>query len=181
MTADILPGFGPWWAAVLMMMVFGAFVLFVPFYRRGDRKAAAAYLVYSAVFSLCAPGDPGTPGHYLFLVSILAGGILIVGGWARISRDYWSAEEEAGRLVMEGLYRHIRHPQYAGFIFITTGMAIERFSLPLALLWPFPALLYHRLARSEEALLEEAFGPQWREYRAKTGMYLPRLAVKRRS
>ncbi len=168
------------WAAVLYAVVFGAFVLFVPFYRKADRKPAGAFLVYTAVFALNAPGGIGTAGHYIFLFSILTGGVLIVGGWARVSRDYWSRDENTGRLVREGLYRHIRHPQYAGFLLIPIGMLFGSFSILLLFMWPVLAVLYHRLARREEAELEDAFGSQWREYREAAGMYLPRIVKKRR-
>lgn len=189
MREDIQLQFGSWSSVVMLIVVFGAFVLFVPFYRKADGKPAGAFLAFIAVFALEKWGVPlsphfpdifGAAGHYLYLAFILVGGVLIVGGWARVYRDSWSREEKAGRLVREGLYRYIRHPQYAGFLLISIGVLFEWMSILLMVMWPVLAVQYHRLARREEADLEEQFGSHWYEYRTKTGMYLLRLGKKRR-
>jgi len=204
----IQPQFGSWGAVVLLIVAFGAFVLFVPFYRKADRKPAGVFLGFVAAFAFEMCGVPlslyfliwafgtrfsggifrgavlpeccGMAGHYIYLACILAGGILVVGGWARVYRDYWSREENAGRLVTEGLYQYIRHPQYAGFLLISIGVLFEWVSILLMVMWPVLAVQYTRLARREEAELEEQFGSHWYEYKAKTGMYLPRPGKKRR-
>ncbi|MDZ7795377.1 MAG: hypothetical protein U5P10_17305 [Spirochaetia bacterium] len=54
-------------------------------------------------------------------------------------------------------------------------------SILLMVMWPVLAVQYHRLARMEEADLEEQFGSLWYEYRVKTGMYLPRMRKRRRN
>ncbi|MGC9312546.1 MAG: methyltransferase family protein [Sediminispirochaetaceae bacterium] len=196
MMEDIQPQFGSWGAVVMLIVTFGAFVLFVPFYRKADRKAAGSFLGFVTAFALewafgtrfsggifrgaVLPECCGMTGHYIHLACVLAGGILIVGGWARVYRDYWSREENAGRLVTEGLYRYIRHPQYAGFLLLSIGVLFEWVSVLLMLMWPVLAVQYTRLARREEAELEEKFGSHWYEYKAKTGMYLPRPGKRRR-
>ena len=134
MRENIQPQFGSWWAVLVLVVILGAFVLFVPFYRTADRKPAGAFLAFIAAFAFemyRMPLSPhisqnfGVAGHYIYLACILFGGVLIVGGWARMYRDYWSREENAGRLVREGLYRYIRHPQYAGFLLISIGVLFE--------------------------------------------------------
>jgi protein-S-isoprenylcysteine O-methyltransferase Ste14 len=115
-------------------------------------------------------------GHYLFLAALPVGGALIVAGWARLRLEYWSREESDGRLVREGLYRFLRHPQYSGFLLLSLSVLAERASLLLLLLWPFLAALYYRRACREERELEERFGEEWRQYRAVTGMFFPRPA-----
>jgi protein-S-isoprenylcysteine O-methyltransferase Ste14 len=122
-------------------------------------------------------GSIGMTGHYIYLVALVLGGALIVAGWAKIYRDYWSREDGEGRLVKEGLYRFVRHPQYAGFILISVAVLFEWATIPLLLMWPFLVTIYYRLARREEAELEKRFGEQWREYAAATGMFLPRLRL----
>jgi hypothetical protein len=99
----------------------------------------------------------------------------VVGGWARIHREYWSKEEGQGRLVAEGLYRHVRHSQYTGFLLISLGALFEWATIPLLMLWPILASMYVRLARKEETEMEERFGDEWRAYKARTGMFLPRF------
>ncbi len=53
------------------------------------------------------------------------------------------------------------------------GRAVGRF--PLLMLWPVLASMYVRLARKEETEMEERSGDEWRAYKARTGMFLPRL------
>ncbi|HDY69113.1 MAG TPA: hypothetical protein ENH85_15160 [Candidatus Scalindua sp.] len=51
------------------------------------------------------------------LVMYLGMGLVIIGRW-KIHRAN-------GKLIVDGIYRIIRHPQYLGFILITTGMLIH--------------------------------------------------------
>lgn len=76
--------------------------------------------------------------------------------------------------VTGGVYRYIRHPQYAALILASLGML---------LIWPrflvlfstaFVILAYVLLARSEERACLRAF-PDYTEYMKRTGMFFPRL------
>jgi len=75
--------------------------------------------------------------------------------------------------VTGGVYRVIRHPQYASFALWGFG---------LLLLWPryivlvmFITMLfgYYCLARVEERECEEKYGESYREYRQRTAMFIP--------
>lgn len=196
--------FGLWWTAGAWVILFGAFLLFVPFHRRADRKPAGAFLAFMTAFAVEMFGVPlslyfvmwafgkslpfgvlwgrtlsgsiGMTGHYLFLASILTGGFLIVAGWSKIYQDNWSKEEEGGRVVKEGPYRYIRHPQYTGFLLLALGALFDWATILLVMLWPVLAVLYYRLARREEGEMEKKFGKEWREYAERTGMFFPRLS-----
>lgn len=159
---------------VLWIVVFLAFLLFVPLRHRDDRLPAATFLAGGLVFAVSAPAQAGG-GSLVFSIAILVGGSLIVAGWARIRNDVWIRDENTGRLVTEGIYRVIRHPQYSGYLVISLGALIERTTIPLSLLWPLLSFLYYRLARLEERDLEEAFGIEWRRYAARTGFFFPWL------
>ncbi len=71
------------------------------------------------------------------------------------------------------IYRYIRHPQYTGFLLVTLGMLFEWATLPLLIMWPILLVVYYRLARREEADMEEEFGPAYAEYRRNTSMFVP--------
>ncbi len=45
----------------------------------------------------------------------------------------------------------------------------------LLVMWPILTVLYYRLAKREELEMEQHFGEAYRQYRARTGMFLPRL------
>jgi protein-S-isoprenylcysteine O-methyltransferase Ste14 len=85
---------------------------------------------------------------------------------------YWAKLTRRGP-VTGGLYRFLRHPQYAGL-----GVG----GLGLLLLWPrFIALVlfvsmlfgYLGLARLEELSCERTFGQPYLDYQRRTGMFLP--------
>jgi protein-S-isoprenylcysteine O-methyltransferase Ste14 len=75
--------------------------------------------------------------------------------------------------VRGGIYNFIRHPQYVSFVVCSFGML---------LLWPryivlvsFVTMLfvYYFLAKIEERECEQKFGQSYRNYKAKTHMFLP--------
>lgn len=79
------------------------------------------------------------------------------------------------RLVTTGLYRHIRHPSYLGMLICVLGWAltfrsIAGMALAVAMIVPIVARM-----NAEEALLADAFGEEYRTYRAGTARLLPGL------
>lgn len=203
MQHDAMSHYGTWWAVALWIVMYGAFLLFVPFYRKADRKPAGAFLAFIVAFALEMFGLPlslyfvmwvfgtslpegvlwghtlsgvvGDAGVYIAIATTIAGGALVIGGWSRIHREYWSKDAGQGRLVSEGIYRFVRHPQYTGFLLIALGVLFEWATIPLIILWPVLALRYRSLAVLEEKEMAERFGGQWHDYAARTGMFLPRL------
>jgi protein-S-isoprenylcysteine O-methyltransferase Ste14 len=75
---------------------------------------------------------------------------------------------EANKLITTGLYSKFRNPVYVFGILGIAGLAMYLHSWPLAvavaLMIPFQA----RRAHNEAKVLEEAFGDEYRAYRAKT-------------
>ncbi|MDF1568590.1 MAG: isoprenylcysteine carboxylmethyltransferase family protein [Spirochaetaceae bacterium] len=194
MKDEVQTQFGQWPTAAAWFLVIAAFLLFVPFHRKVDRKPAGAFTAFALAFAFEMYGVPfslylmmgffgrrlpegvlGETGHYIFLACLLLGGGLVVAGWARIYREYWSKDDREGRLVREGLYRFIRHPQYAGLLLISLGMLFEWATIPLLFLWPILIRQYYRLARREESELAERFAETWTEYRRRTGMFMPKF------
>mgnify|MGYP001227041713 FL=1 len=123
----------------------------------------------------------GLAGTYIATALYLIAALLIFFGWQRIYRQYWSKEQGKGQLVTTGIYRWIRHPQYTGFLMITLGMLFEWATLPMLVMYPILIWLYVRLAKREEADMRAEFGPAYDEYRARTGMFLPRLFPARKT
>lgn len=200
--------FGQWIAAAIWTVVFIVFLAFTPFYKKSQRKPASVYAAFVLALALEMFGVPlsmyvitwvlgkslpdgilwghtlvqhiGLNGMLVAIVMYLLGGLLIFFGWQRIYRQYWSKDEGKGQLVTTGIYRFIRHPQYTGFLLITFGMLCEWATLPMLVMYPILVWLYVRLARREEADMREEFGPAYDDYRARTGMFLPRLLPARR-
>lgn len=80
------------------------------------------------------------------------------------------------RLVTRGPYRWLRHPVYVGFVVTMLGVGLLAADWViggsgLLLTLAIPVLR----VPVEEAEMEERFGEEYREYRARTGAFLPRV------
>jgi len=73
-----------------------------------------------------------------------------------------------------GLYRWIRHPQYLALALAGLGLAILWPRFLTIVLWTVMVGLYALLARDEERRMVKQFGAAYADYRAGTGMFLPR-------
>jgi protein-S-isoprenylcysteine O-methyltransferase Ste14 len=199
--------FGQWGSVILWIVIYAIMLAFVPFYKKSQRKPSSAYLAFVIALALEMFGVPlsmyaltwllgttlpegvlvghtlypwiGHWGMYIGIALMLLGVALIISGWSLIHRRYWSKEAGEGELVTQGIYAYIRHPQYTGFMLITLGMIAEWATLPLLVMWPILLIVYYRLARREEHDMETEFGDAYRAYKARTGMFLPRLFGRR--
>lgn len=110
-------------------------------------------------------------GVYLVMVLstalISAGVILAALGWRQVYR-------RGGRLVTDGIYRVIRHPQYAGFFLVIIGFLIQWPTLLTVIMAPILLIMYRRLARWEETALRETFGAAYDAYHARVPGFVPR-------
>jgi protein-S-isoprenylcysteine O-methyltransferase Ste14 len=195
--------YGQWVAVVIWVILFGVFLLFTPFYKKSQRRPSGVYLAFIIAMAFEMFGVPmsmyilswvlgkaipegvfwghtlinqiGYTGLYLAYAFFATGVLLVVLGWKEVFRRYWSKETGKGELVTNGIYRFIRHPQYTGFMLITLGMLCEWATIPLLIMWPILTVLYYKLAKREEAEMEQQFGEAYRQYRSRTGMFLPRL------
>jgi methanethiol S-methyltransferase len=100
---------------------------------------------------------------------ILVGFYLVFLGWRRVHRS-------GGRLVQDGLYGRLRHPQYLGLAVLTLGQLVQWPTVAGLALWPLVVLLYRRVARMEEADLVAAHGLEAERYIAAVPGFLPRLS-----
>lgn len=200
---DVWSHFGLWWAVAVWIAIYAVFLLFIPFYKKSQLKPAgtfAAFVVAFAVemfgvpFSMYAVGAVsgaqlpegilwghtlqqyiGDAGTWIGLVVSLIGAALVIVGWKAIHKNYWSKEGGKGKLVTEGIYAYIRHPQYTGFFLITFGMMLEWATIPLIGLYILLVVLYVRLAKREEKDMVEEFGQEYEAYRKRTKMFIPGL------
>ncbi|OPY60385.1 MAG: Isoprenylcysteine carboxyl methyltransferase (ICMT) family protein [Syntrophorhabdaceae bacterium PtaU1.Bin034] len=99
---------------------------------------------------------------------VAAGFIIMWKGWKRVH----GAE---GRMVTEGVYTRVRHPQYSGLFLVMVGMLIQWPTIVTALMFPVLLIVYHRLARKEEAKMIEQEGDAYRQYVERTPMFVPRM------
>lgn len=97
---------------------------------------------------------------------------LVYAGWKQI-------HAAGGRLVTDGVYAHMRHPQYMGILVLTLGLFIHWPTILTALMWPVILVTYTRLARREEQGALAVFGDRYRVYQIKVPAFFPRITISR--
>jgi protein-S-isoprenylcysteine O-methyltransferase Ste14 len=201
LTGEIASEFGMWWAALAWIVIFGVFILFVPFYKKSQIKPAGTYIAFVVALAIEMFGVPlsmyalgwafgiwlpegvlwghtlgqyiGLWGMYIGIIIMLTGIALVIVGWKQIHKEYWSKESGQGHLVKTGIYGYIRHPQYIGFYLVTFGMLLEWATIPLIILYVLLVFLYYGLAKREEKDMEKEFGSEYTEYKKHTKMFVP--------
>lgn len=98
---------------------------------------------------------------------VIMGLMLLVRGWIRI---YFAGD----RLVADGIYALVRHPQYMGIFLAVFGQLVHWPTIPTLLLAPLIVLAYVHLARREERRMIERFGEPYLDYRKRVPMFFPR-------
>lgn len=122
--------------------------------------------------NLCPP-DWQAPCAAISLILTLGG--LWVAMWATVylGRSF-GVLVEVRQVVVEGAYKWVRHPMYAGYVLLLTGFALANFSVAHFLLVPLHIGLLLYRARLEEQRLADA-SEQYAVYRRQTGFVFPRL------
>lgn len=106
------------------------------------------------------------------VIHLLSNGLMLT-GLIIMGAGWWKIYRARGGLVMNGLYRWVRHPQYSGLFLITIGLLIQWPTIVTLLTFPVLTAMYVRLARREEQEMEALFGGKYRLYRAFTPAFFP--------
>ncbi len=111
---------------------------------------------------------PHRSAHYAIGMAIAAVGFTLwITARLQLGRSF-SVTAQATRLVTTGLYSRLRHPVYCFGHLAITGMVIATGIWLLLIGVAFGALFQWARIRKEEAVLESAFGDEYRRYRATT-------------
>jgi protein-S-isoprenylcysteine O-methyltransferase Ste14 len=193
--------FHNWFGVIFFAVLYGIVLLFIPFYKKMDTKPRGTYIAFIIAFALEMHGIPfsmyliswivghnlpegilwghtlissiGFAGMYINIAFAVIAFAMILNGWYNIYKKYWSKEKGKGALVTTGIYRYIRHPQYAGLLLMSLGMIIEWATLPMLILYPIMVFLYVRLAKKEERDMLNEFGDAYRAYMKRTKRFIP--------
>jgi protein-S-isoprenylcysteine O-methyltransferase Ste14 len=195
-----------WGYVILNVIFFSLFILFIKFRRKAARLPASVYLAFLVALFVEMYGFAltwyimigffgqsdaatlwyllaGLTGENMFVsiflgfllplsnIIVLIGMFLIIFGWRKIHRA-------KNQLVTTGIYGHVRHPQYLGFMLITLGMNVLWVTIPTLLLWPILVIVYYRLAKEEDKEMEKRFGEEYQKYKQIVPMFIPHLRTK---
>jgi protein-S-isoprenylcysteine O-methyltransferase Ste14 len=151
----ILP---PVWAAIVALLMYVVDVL----------------LERTDVDLLPITGADGAATAAGIVLLVLGTALTVWSAWQFVARD---TPLEPGRiptaLVTSGPFRVSRNPMYVGMAITLAGWACW-LAQPAALVGPpaFLLIVYLRIVRHEERLLEERFGGSYRDYRARVRRWI---------
>ena len=89
---------------------------------------------------------------------------------------YWAKFRKKGAVV-GGMYRFIRHPQYAAWAIFGLGMAIFWSRMIVVITYVSMLFVYYVLAKREEQECLEKYGEPYRAYLQRTGRFLPKFST----
>lgn len=105
--------------------------------------------------------------------------IFIIGGFWIVS-SAWSILLKAQKtktLAVDGPYRIIRHPQYAGFILVMFGFLLQWPTIITLVMFPILVVMYTRLALREEEEVRAEFPNAYDTYALRVPRFFPRLTT----
>jgi protein-S-isoprenylcysteine O-methyltransferase Ste14 len=121
--------------------------------------------------TLLGVGPTGMAVAMLLGYTLVAIGIgIVIQGW----RELYRARRE-NRLADDGLYALVRHPQYTGLFMALFGEGVVHWPTLFSVgMFPVIVAVFFGLARSEERRMLEQFGEEFRAYRRRVPMFVPR-------
>lgn len=109
------------------------------------------------------------PFHLASYVFIIGGFLMISAGW----KELYEAQKRH-ELAMTGIYSHVRHPQYDGFVLVMFGFLLQWPTLLTLAMFPVLVFMYVGLARTEEREALAEFGAAYQRYQREVPAFFPR-------
>ena len=114
--------------------------------------------------------------HLLSYGFIFGGFLLISAGWKALFEA-----QKHHQLATGGIYSHVRHPQYDGFVLVMFGFLLQWPTLLTLAMFPVLVFMYVRLARTEEREAFAEFGAAYDRYKRDVPGFFPRLGFRGRA
>jgi protein-S-isoprenylcysteine O-methyltransferase Ste14 len=99
-------------------------------------------------------------------------------GALRVHRKAALSAAKIDRIVIESVYSVVRHPIYSGDIVLAWGIFFYWPLLKVFISAIWLTIVLFSWMRIEEKVLEEKFGPEYRDYKNKVPMVIPKFIKK---
>lgn len=107
----------------------------------------------------------------VFYISVVLTFLIVL--WSVVSLP---ATDRGNRLCTAGAFRYVSHPLYAAFLSVFNFGLAFYLNGYIFIVWAIlQHAIWHYLIRYEEHLMEDLFGDEYREYRNRTGRFVPKL------
>ena len=144
-------------------------------------KLASALVPVGIVIGYTQIGRIQTGRVFIAVSGILAAFAGVLLRWSAILtlKQYFTLDVailDDHRIVKSGLYRHIRHPSYTGFLlrYLGGGLAFANWLSLLIIFLPMMIAILYRI-KIEERALTQAFGKEYVDYVRVTSRLVPKL------
>lgn len=151
---------------ILLFFLGGPLILLLAFYE--NRELISKYFtIYDNLLV-----------SYLGILIMIVGSVIMLSSRYQLNRHSYGggslSEEKEQTLLTDSMFKHIRHPIYAGGLIITIGLELAFRSLIMLSLHTlvFVIIFRDRMQR-EEAVLLNKFGDEYQEYINKTKRLIP--------
>jgi protein-S-isoprenylcysteine O-methyltransferase Ste14 len=132
------------------------------------------FLALAVFGDLWPPLEAYIPKHWVGVLLFLIGLVICLAGmWAFRSMKKVTGRETS-RLVVKGIYRWSRNPQYVGYGLIILGFVIGYWSVTAWMVFIGYMMLVYATMRIEEQHLENVFGAEYQEYCQRVSRFLGR-------
>ena len=113
------------------------------------------------------------PAWAVLVVCQIGGLLMALGIWV-MWRAWKQIHAAPGKLVTDGSYARVRHPQYSGLFLVTIGMLVQWPTALTLVMWPVLTFAYYRLAMREEREMLAQFSEAYEAYRRRVPAFVPR-------
>lgn len=149
-------------------------------FRNRFRIIEIAFYIILLLQLIGVPLLPFTPNAFTRIAGILlilGGAVISVEGRTDLGHnwnhmiDYQVKQRQ--QLVTDGIYRYVRHPIYAGFVFMLTGVEIVMGSWLFLAFFAVTSAVVYLQSKKEESILARHFAKEYLQYMHHSKMFIP--------